>query len=170
MARDRSTSSSGVEGGPSVFTSELIDRIRSQRNVWTLPGGEIRLPEVFGFCRGVKQALAMLQEAVATHAGHGGRLFLLGQIIHNPWVNSYFQARGVRLLTKDQVRRPQRYIVPEDCAVIPAFGVELPVEQRLRAIGCNIVDTSCGDVRRLWRWTGRAADDGYGVLLSLIHI
>jgi len=165
MTNDRSTPSPGGERGRSVFASELIDRIRSAGNVWALPGGEIRLPEVFGFCRGVKQALAMLQEAVATHADHGGRLFLLGQIIHNPWVNSYFQARGVRILSKDQIRRCERHLAAEDCAVVPAFGVELPVERRLRAIGCRIVDTSCGDVRRLWRWAGRAAEDGCGVLI-----
>jgi len=165
MPSDRSTSSPGRGEGPSAFASELIDRIRTAGNVWALPGGEIRLPEVFGFCRGVKQALAMLQEAVATHADHGGRLFLLGQIIHNPWVNSYFQARGVRILSRDQTQQLERHIGPGDCAVIPAFGVELPVEKRLRAIGCQIVDTSCGDVRRLWRWAGRAAEEGYGVLV-----
>jgi 4-hydroxy-3-methylbut-2-enyl diphosphate reductase len=165
MTDERPTPSPGGEQGRSVFASELIDRIRSAGNVWALPGGEIRLPEVFGFCRGVKQALAMLRKAVATHADHGGRLFLLGQIIHNPWVNSYFQARGVRILSKGQIRRCERHIAPEDCAVVPAFGVELPVEERLRAIGCRIVDTSCGDVRRLWRWAGRAAEDGYGVLI-----
>jgi 4-hydroxy-3-methylbut-2-enyl diphosphate reductase len=39
------------------------------------------------------------------------------------------------------------------------------VERRLKAIGCEIVDTSCGDVRRLWAWAGRAAEAGYGVLI-----
>lgn len=147
------------------FPSEVIDRIRAAGNVWLLPAGQIRLPEVFGFCRGVKRALAMLQEAVAGHAQHGGRLFLLGQIIHNPWVNAYFEARGVRLLTAGQVRHIDRHIGPDECAVIPAFGVPLPVEQRLRAIGCHIVDTSCGDVRRLWTWAGQAAAAGCGVLI-----
>jgi 4-hydroxy-3-methylbut-2-enyl diphosphate reductase len=147
------------------FDSEIVDRIRSAGNVWTLPGGEIRLPEVFGLCRGVKRALAMLQEAVRRHAAHGGRLLLLGQIIHNPWVNRYFEKMGVRVLSREQVGEPAGHIRPGDCAVIPAFGVPLPVERRLAAIGCHVVDTSCGDVRRLWAWAGRAAEGGYGLLI-----
>ena len=149
----------------SVFASERIDRIRAAGNVWRLSGGEIRLPEVFGFCRGVKRALTMLEKAVTEHGQGGGRLFLLGQIIHNPWVNAYFEARGVRVLSRDDIGHPQRHIGRDDVAVIPAFGVELAVQQRLGAIGCRIVDTSCGDVRRLWRWAERAAGAGYGVLI-----
>ena len=149
----------------SAFSSELIDRLRAEGNVWKLPRGEIRLPEVFGFCRGVKQALRMLQRAVARHTDGAGRLFLLGQIIHNPWVNDYFRQRGVRILAEDQIRQSSRHIRPKDCAVIPAFGVELTVRRRLDGIGCRIVDTTCGDVRRLWRWASRAAQDGYGVLI-----
>jgi 4-hydroxy-3-methylbut-2-enyl diphosphate reductase len=147
------------------FDSELVNRTRAQGNVWSLPGGELRLPKIFGFCRGVKRALWMLQEAVTRHAHHGGRLFLLGQIIHNPWVNDHFEQKGVRILSREQIQHPDRHIGRDDCGVIPAFGVPLPVEQRLGAIGCNVVDTSCGDVRRLWAWAGRAAADGCGVLI-----
>jgi 4-hydroxy-3-methylbut-2-enyl diphosphate reductase len=157
------------EGDP--FSSPVVDRIREAGNVWELPAGRIRLPEVFGFCRGVKRALTMLQQAVAEYARQGqngaGRkkLLLLGQIIHNPWVNSYFENLGVRILSRRQIEDPARHITADDCAVIPAFGVKLPVERQLAAIGCRIVDTSCGDVRRLWSWADRASADGYGVLI-----
>ncbi len=152
-------------GGQDPFASPIVDRIREAGNVWKLPRGEIRVPEVFGFCRGVKRALTMLQEAVAEHAGAAGRLLLLGQIIHNPWVNSYFENMGVRILTHDQIENPAEHIGADDCAVIPAFGVKLPVERQLHRIGCRIVDTSCGDVRRLWSWADRASAEGYGVLI-----
>ncbi len=153
------------------FSSPVVDRIREAGNVWKLPAGWIRLPEVFGFCRGVKRALTMLQQAVAEYARQGQnatsgkKLLLLGQIIHNPWVNSYFENLGVRILSREQIENPARYITADDCAVIPAFGVKLPVERQLEAIGCRIVDTSCGDVRRLWSWADRASADGYGVLI-----
>ena len=148
-----------------AFASGVVDRVRDAGNAWKLPGGEIHLPDVFGFCRGVKRALTMLQKAVADHAGHDGRLVLLGQIIHNPWVNSYFEDLGVRILSCDQIEHPGEHIGPGDYAIIPAFGVKLPVEKQLREIGCRIVDTSCGDVRRLWVWADRAAGQGYGVLI-----
>ena len=146
-----------------VFSSELVDHIRRSGNVLELPGGRILLPEAFGFCQGVNRALVMLEKAA--HADRRGRLFLLGQIIHNPWVNRHFEQQGVRILQSDELDRLEELIGRGDGAVIPAFGVSVGVEQRLRAIGCRIIDTSCGDVRRLWRWTTQAAGQGYGVLI-----
>ncbi len=142
-----------------------MDSVRSAGNVWRLAGGEIRLPWIFGFCRGVKRALAMLDEAVREHAAEGKRLFLLGQIIHNPWVNEYFKQRGVRILSAEELARLERVISARDCAVIPAFGVPLGIERKLHEIGCEIVDTSCGDVRRLWGWAERSVRSGSAVLI-----
>ncbi|MBL7134447.1 MAG: hypothetical protein ISS78_10150 [Phycisphaerae bacterium] len=148
-----------------VFASETIDAIRGSGNVLRLPGGEIRLPMAFGFCRGVNRALAMLEEACAARDAAPSSLFLLGQIIHNPWVNDYFSGLGVRILNSDQVDRLEDFITPDDRAVIPAFGVKVDIERRLRNVGCEVLDTTCGDVRRLWLWACRAARNGFGVLI-----
>ncbi|MDP6543065.1 MAG: hypothetical protein QGH60_03685 [Phycisphaerae bacterium] len=147
------------------FASETIDAMRASGNVLRLPGGDIRLPTAFGFCRGVNRALAMLEEACASRDADPSSLFLLGQIIHNPWVNEYFSGLGVRILTSDQVDCLEDFITPADRAVIPAFGVKVDVEQRLRKVGCEVLDTTCGDVRRLWLWACRAAENGFGVLI-----
>jgi len=80
-------------------------------------------------------------------------------------VNSYFQDRGVRILSADQLADLQQTVGVDDCAVVPAFGVPPEVQRRLEAIGCEIIDTTCGDVRRLWRWAERAARSGYAVLI-----
>lgn len=154
-----------------AFHSTIIDRIRSAEtpNVWKLPGGELRLPEVFGFCRGVKRALIMAADAVANSEleKKKSRLVLLGEIIHNPWVNDYFRAHGVEILSPRQhgCECIEKYVKPGDTAIIPAFGVALPIEHRLREIGCRIIDCSCGDVIRLWRWSEKAVAGGYAVLI-----
>lgn len=148
-----------------VFDSEVVDRVRASGNVWRLDGGELRLPRVFGFCRGVRRALNMLSDAVERHVATGKKLVLLGEIIHNPWVNDYVRERGVKILCGDERERLEEFINNSDCGVIPAFGVPLEIERRLLAIGCEIVDTSCGDVRRLWVWANRAAADGYGIMI-----
>ena len=152
-------------GAERIFQSDVVDRVRAASNVWDLAGGQILLPDVVGFCRGVERALEMLHEAVVRCAAEDRGVFLLGEIIHNPWVNEYFRRQGVRQLTRQQGAEPERYIHAGDCAVIPAFGVSLPVRRALEAIGCEIVDTSCGDVRGLWRWGERAVAGGYGVLI-----
>ncbi len=158
-------SPAGGVGDLGIFGSPLVDQIRRSGNVWNLSDGQLALPEVFGFCRGVERALVMLERAVAAGSDERRRLFLLGQIIHNPWVNDYFSRRGVRILGPEDLTELEKIISPADWAIIPAFGVPLPIEQRLRTIGCRIIDTTCGDVRRLWSWAGRAVAGGYGVLI-----
>jgi 4-hydroxy-3-methylbut-2-enyl diphosphate reductase len=161
----------GDEVALEVFRSPVIERMRSgdKPDVWSLPGGELVLPRVFGFCRGVKRALMMAAQATSRHAAqpHHGKLILLGEIIHNPWVNDYVCRQGVQILTAEQCSsdRLDRYVRPDDCAIIPAFGVPLPIEQKLRQIGCEIIDCSCGDVIRLWRWGCQAIAEGFGVLI-----
>jgi len=148
-----------------VFGSEVVDRVRAAGGIWKLPWGELRIPRVFGFCRGVKRALAMLERALATEPAGATRFFLLGHIIHNPWVNDHFQRRGVRVLSDGEREDLERFIRPDDCAVIPAFGVPLPIEQRLRRLGTRIIDTTCGDVLRLRSWAERTAREGFGILI-----
>ena len=148
-----------------AFGSDVVDRVRAAGGVWALPGGELRMPRVFGFCRGVTRALSMLQEAVAADREDPGHLYLLGEIIHNPWVNAYVQQRGVRILTGESLANPETVLTARDVAVIPGFGVPLQIQRHLETIGCRIVDTSCGDVRRLWAWATRAVGDGYGIVI-----
>ncbi|MFW6133775.1 MAG: hypothetical protein ACOC8F_07745 [Planctomycetota bacterium] len=154
-----------ASASPGPLDSATVDRVRAAGNVWRLDGGELWLPEAFGFCRGVEGALEMLARAVDDAAARGKRLLLLGEIIHNPWVNELFGARGVQILSSEQRDRLEQLIGPEDCAVIPAFGVPLPVERRLRHVGCEVIDTTCGNVRRLWAWADRAVADGRAVLV-----
>ena len=151
--------------GLETFTDETISKLRASGNAWPLPSGQLLLPRVFGFCRGVKRALTMLQDLLVQHARAGGKLFLLGQIIHNPWVNDYFSARGVTILSRKDLDRIEQIISTQDCAVIPAFGIPQEIERRLKAIGCDVVNTSCPDVRRLWHWAQQAVDRGFGILI-----
>lgn len=164
---DAANTSPNADDALDAFHSPLIDRLREAErpNVWALPHGELRLPRVFGFCRGVKRALAMAAQAVDAHAGDGGRIVLLGEIIHNPWVNDYFRDRGVSILPRKEIHRVEANLTPDDLAIIPAFGVPIDVDRKLRDLGCPTVDCSCGDVIRLWRWSERAVAEGFGVLI-----
>ena len=163
--RTERTSSRWNRQDDRVFHSDVVDRVHLADNVWELPGGKLLLPKVFGFCRGVERALAMLQKTVERLDRAGKKIYLLGEIIHNPWVNDYFRHRGVDILTSAQVDSLEKHICSSDCAIIPAFGVTLDVVRRLEAVGCEVVDTSCGDVRRLWVWAEQAVDNGYSILI-----
>lgn len=151
-------------GGLRAFVSPVVDAVRKAGNILQKPGGTIILPRVFGFCRGVSRALAGLQMQL-DRPDRAGRIVLLGQIIHNPWVNEYFSARGVVILDGGQRNELARHIGPGDTAVIPAFGVPPQIEDKLAGIGCKVIDCSCPDVRRLWAWSTQAARNGCGVLV-----
>jgi 4-hydroxy-3-methylbut-2-enyl diphosphate reductase len=169
MTTNSDTFDAGANDLLAAFHSPLVDSIRGARpaGVLSLPGGRLVLPEVFGFCRGVRRALNIAEQAVEEHSRrrHPGRVVLLGEIIHNPWANEHFRRRGVAILSRKQVADVEHHVRPDDCVLIPAFGVLPDAARRLATIGCRVVDCSCGDVIRLWRWCEQAAAASFGVVL-----
>jgi 4-hydroxy-3-methylbut-2-enyl diphosphate reductase len=93
-------------------------------------------------------------------------LFLVGEIIHNPDVNAQLAAMGIRTLTGPCKLTDIDNLSPEDVVIIPAFGAEVAVQERIKARGCQIVDTTCGDVMSVWKRVRQYANDG---VTSVIH-
>jgi 4-hydroxy-3-methylbut-2-enyl diphosphate reductase len=57
-------------------------------------------------------------------------------------------------------------LTPDDVVIVPAFGAPTHFMNRINEIGCYIVDTTCGDVMKVWRRVRGYAKDG---VTSLIH-
>jgi 4-hydroxy-3-methylbut-2-enyl diphosphate reductase len=98
------------------------------------------------------------------------RLFLVGEIIHNPHVNEKLRHMGITLLA----HRPDGefdfgVVTPDDVVIMPAFGVTIGDFQRLRAIGCVLVDTTCGSVLNVWKRVESYARDGYTAIIHGKH-
>ena len=58
------------------------------------------IPSHFGFCLGVQNAIERAYETVAMHPNK--RIFMLSELIHNPFVNKDLLARGLRYLQTDK--------------------------------------------------------------------
>ncbi|CAN5808124.1 hypothetical protein BH23GEM3_BH23GEM3_19890 [soil metagenome] len=56
-------------------------------------------------------------------------------------------------------------ITSEDVVILPAFGVTLGDFERLRTIGCVLVDTTCGSVLNVWKRVEQYARDGFTALI-----
>ncbi|MCF7792309.1 MAG: 4-hydroxy-3-methylbut-2-enyl diphosphate reductase [Victivallales bacterium] len=127
--------------------------------------GEIKiyLPEVFGFCGGVISALKKLENTV-NHC-EDIKIHLLGKIIHNPTVNEYFMNRGVNIISETRLEDVFTEASPKDIIVIPAFGIPLEIEYKVRKHFHNIVDTTCKNVREVWDFISTQALQGAAVLL-----
>jgi 4-hydroxy-3-methylbut-2-enyl diphosphate reductase len=91
-------------------------------------------------------------------------VFLTGEIIHNPHVNDQLRAQGIRFLS-DADESPDA-LTAEDVVILPAFGVTVQELQRLSAVGCTLVDTTCGSVLNVWKNVSRYTRDGF---TSVIH-
>ena len=128
---------------------------------WTL-----HLPQAFGFCGGVQHALKTLQHTLATRGTR--TVWLLGQIIHNDTVNAFFRTQGAHILPEQQIDSVFARAAPDDIIVIPAFGVPLDLDSRLRAF-CRspdqLVDTTCRYVKRIWTFVEAMAAEKRTILI-----
>ena len=152
--------------GVSQFSSELVDRIRRQGGVYEVsPSCTILLPKAFGFCTGVNRAVTTLNDVVKEPDG-GRPVWLLGAMIHNPAVNEAFAKAGVQIsVSADEVFDKA---TPHDTFVIPAFGLPLEQDRRLRefvAEDGRIVDATCPFVRRVWKEAEQAGKQGKAVII-----
>ena len=148
----------------SHYRSELVDRLR--REGFRLVVGDVtfRLAKEFGFCYGVERAIDL---AYAAKKVFGERpLWILGEIIHNPDVNHQIRELGIRLLSGPDREGDLDSLGPDDVVIVPAFGAERGTMDRLREKGCELVDTTCGDVMTVWK---RVQQNAREAVTSIIH-
>jgi 4-hydroxy-3-methylbut-2-enyl diphosphate reductase len=148
----------------SHYHSPMVERLKASGGVATFGDVTVRLAKQFGFCYGVERAIDLAYAARKVFADRN--LFLVGEIIHNPDVNAQLAAMGIRTLTGPCKLTDIDNLSPEDVVIIPAFGAEVAVQERIKARGCQIVDTTCGDVMSVWKRVRQYANDG---VTSVIH-
>jgi 4-hydroxy-3-methylbut-2-enyl diphosphate reductase len=56
-------------------------------------------------------------------------------------------------------------VTQDDVVILPAFGVTKEDFDRLRALGCVLVDTTCGSVLNVWKRVESYAKDGFTALI-----
>jgi hypothetical protein len=76
------------------YRSELVERIRAQGGQLSHGGLTIKLAKEFGFCYGVERAIDLAYAARRCFPAPA-RIFLLGEIIHNPEVNDQIRNLGI---------------------------------------------------------------------------
>jgi len=150
------------------YHSAVVEALKN--NGYALSAGHLtfRLAREFGFCYGVDRAVEYAYESRTKFPDR--RLFLVGEIIHNPHVNEKLRAMGITLLTqKAEGEFDFSEVSPNDVVIMPAFGVTIRDFERLRGIGCVLVDTTCGSVLNVWKRVESYARDGYTALIHGKH-
>ena len=150
------------------YHSTVVEALRA--NQYRLPVGPLtfRLAREFGFCYGVDRAVDYAYETRLKFPDR--RLFLVGEIIHNPHVNQKLRDMGVHFLHRSEAGEFDfSGIAADDVVILPAFGVTIGDFERLRGLGCVLVDTTCGSVLNVWKRVESYARDGFTAIIHGKH-
>jgi 4-hydroxy-3-methylbut-2-enyl diphosphate reductase len=147
----------------SDYDGRLVELLRSSDNTLEAGGLSIRLAREFGFCYGVERAVDYAYQTRARFPDR--RVFLAGEIIHNPHVNTRLREMGVEILIAREGVFDYSTVRAEDVVILPAFGVTVSDFQELRALGCTLVDTTCGSVLNVWKRVESYGRDGFTALI-----
>ena len=150
------------------YHSAVVEVMRARHHRLDVGPLSFRLAREFGFCYGVDRAVDYAYETRRKFPDRP--LYLVGEIIHNPHVNQKLRDMGVRFLVRSEEGDFDfSGLGLEDVVIMPAFGVTMGDFERLRTIGCVLVDTTCGSVLNVWKRVESYARDGYTAIIHGKH-
>jgi len=145
------------------YRSQIVERLRQRGGLLEAGGLKVRLAKEFGFCYGVERAIDLAYAARKVFAERS--IYILGEIIHNPEVNDQLIAMGIQFLSGPHKKAGIDELRGEDVVIIPAFGAEMDTMNKLRAKGCQLVDTTCGDVMTVWKRVTQNTKEGFTAII-----
>jgi 4-hydroxy-3-methylbut-2-en-1-yl diphosphate reductase len=146
------------------YRSEIVEKLRARGGTFTVGNTTLRLAKDFGFCYGVERAIDLAY--AARKVFDNKKVYLLGEIIHNPEVNRQLLDMGIISIPLKEQESTVATLSSEDVVIVPAFGAETHLMNLIKSRGCMIVDTTCGDVMSVWKRVRSYAKDG---ITSIIH-
>jgi 4-hydroxy-3-methylbut-2-en-1-yl diphosphate reductase len=131
------------------YDSELIQQLRANGNVMQRGRVTVKLAEAFGFCWGVDRAVSMAYETRKHFPER--QIWITNEIIHNPVVNNNLKRKDIRFIQlKPDGSKDYDEVQADDVVILPAFGASVEELDLLAAKKCEIVDTTCPWVSRVW--------------------
>jgi 4-hydroxy-3-methylbut-2-enyl diphosphate reductase len=150
-----------------AYDGRLVDLLKERDYSLGDSGVTVRLAREFGFCYGVERAVEYAYQTRKKFPEK--KIYLAGEIIHNPHINRRLSDAGVIFLKHNANTNEASFdfgmVNPEDVVLLPAFGVTVADFATLRELGCVMVDTTCGSVLNVWKRVENYARDGYTALI-----
>jgi 4-hydroxy-3-methylbut-2-enyl diphosphate reductase len=164
---------------PEHYRSNILGRIKEIRKVndprkkdhtpfvFQVGRTEFVIPRHFGFCYGVENAIEIAFRTVAENPGK--RIFLLGEMIHNPQVNEDLIAEGIQFLVDNHGTRLVDFstLSSEDIVITPAFGTTVEMAAELAELGVHLerYNTTCPFVEKVWKRSAELGNRGYTLVV-----
>lgn len=146
------------------YRSPIVEKLRERGGTLTIGNTTLMLAQQFGFCYGVERAIDLAYASRRVFPEN--RIFLIGEIIHNPEVNRQLVDMGIVSLPWKEMNEQYDALTEDDVVIVPAFGAPTSFMNKLEEKGCYIIDTTCGDVMKVWRRVRTYAKSG---ATSIIH-
>jgi 4-hydroxy-3-methylbut-2-enyl diphosphate reductase len=142
---------------------------------------EYILPSHFGFCLGVQNAIERAYETIANYPDRN--IYMLSELIHNPFVNNDLNERGLKYLQTDKGQWLNAEGVQisdmsdsaalwnqlqfKDIVIIPAFGATHEDKIRLikKGIALKEFDATCMLVEKVWKAIKQHSEKGFTTLI-----
>lgn len=153
-----------VQADVARYRSSLVESIIASGNEYQQGKLQISLASAFGFCDGVKRAIEIAYATCRLFPEK--RIWLIGEIIHNPEVNARLDAMGLLHLPWNLSDERYAALTSDDVVIMPAFGVSVPMREFLDSKGVQLVDSTCGNVVKVWHRVRNYAKKG---ITSIIH-
>jgi 4-hydroxy-3-methylbut-2-enyl diphosphate reductase len=164
---------------PEHYRSNILGRIKEIRKVndprkkdhtpfvFQVGRTEFVIPRHFGFCYGVENAIEIAFRTIAENPGK--RIFLLGEMIHNPQVNEDLIAEGIQFLVDNHGRRLVDFstLNSDDIVITPAFGTTVQMAKELAQLGVHLerYNTTCPFVEKVWKRSAELGSRGYTLVV-----
>ena len=146
------------------YQSSIVEKLKERDGHLSIGNTTIRLARQFGFCYGVERAIDLAYASRRVFPEN--RIFLIGEIIHNPEVNRQLEEMHIVSLPWREMNGQYDELGEEDIVIVPAFGAPIAFMDKVESRGCRIVDTTCGDVMKVWKRVRAFAKEG---VTSIIH-
>ena len=118
---------------------------------------KVKTAKTAGFCFGVSRAVDKVYELIEEGVSP---IYTLGPIIHNEEVVGDLEAKGVRVITEDDLKNLRSGTV-----VIRSHGVGKAVYQMLESSGLDCVDVTCPFVLKIHRIVERESRAGRHIII-----
>ena len=146
------------------YRSPIVEKLRKRGGILKIGNTTLILAQQFGFCYGVERAIDLAYASRRVFPDR--RIFLIGEIIHNPEVNRQLVDMGIVSLPWKEMDEQYDALTAEDVVIVPAFGAPTSFMDKIEEVGCYVIDTTCGDVMKVWRRVRTYAKSG---ATSIIH-
>ena len=131
--------------------------IAPEKNINTIKN--IKLAKFAGFCYGVKRAVELTERIKQDNPDKA--VYILGQLIHNNQVIEYLDNIGIKTVYGiDEIPDNSNGV-----CIIRTHGATPDTIKQLEEKGCEIVDATCPDVKKVQDRARQLTDEDYKVII-----